>query len=44
MADEPTGRERVGRAIDLMCETFREPPLWAAMELWTAARTDWTRT
>jgi AcrR family transcriptional regulator len=40
MADEPTGRERVDRAIDLMWETFHEPPFWAAMELWTAARTD----
>jgi AcrR family transcriptional regulator len=40
MADEPTGRERVERAIDLMWTTFQEPPFWAAMELWTAARTD----
>jgi AcrR family transcriptional regulator len=40
MADEPHGRERVGRAIDLMWATFQEPPFWAAMELWTAARTD----
>ncbi len=40
MADEPTGRERVDRAIDLMWATFQEPPFWAAMELWTAARTD----
>ena len=34
------GRERVDRAIDLMWATFQEPPFWAAMELWTAARTD----
>jgi AcrR family transcriptional regulator len=40
MADQPPGRERVDRAIDLMWATFQEPPFWAAMELWTAARTD----
>lgn len=40
MADQPVGRERVDRAIDLMWTTFQEPPFWAAMELWTAARTD----
>jgi AcrR family transcriptional regulator len=40
MGDEPTGRERVDRAVDLMWTTFQEPPFWAAMELWTAARTD----
>jgi AcrR family transcriptional regulator len=40
MADGPTGRERVDRAIDLMWATFQEPPFWAATELWTAARTD----
>jgi AcrR family transcriptional regulator len=40
MADQPPGPERVGRAIDLMWATFQEPPFWAAMELWTAARTD----
>ena len=40
MADQPAGRDRVDRAIDLMWATFQEPPFWAAMELWTAARTD----
>jgi len=40
MDDGPTGQERVDRAIDLMWRTFQEPPFWAAMELWTAARTD----
>ena len=40
MADQPPGRERVDRAIDLTWATFQEPPFWAAMELWTAARTD----
>ena len=40
MADQPAGRERVDRAIELMWATFQEPPFWAAMELWTAARTN----
>ncbi|MCZ2857770.1 TetR/AcrR family transcriptional regulator [Blastococcus sp. VKM Ac-2987] len=40
MEDEPAGRDRVDRAIDLMWATFQEPPFWAAIELWTAARTD----
>jgi AcrR family transcriptional regulator len=40
MGDEPPGPERVDRAIELMWTTFQEPPFWAAMELWTAARTD----
>src|SRR3954452_20440756 len=38
MADQPTGPERVDRALDLMWATFQEPPFWAAMELWLAAR------
>jgi hypothetical protein len=40
MADEPLGPERVERAIELLWATFHEPPFWAALELWTAARTD----
>ena len=40
MADVPAGPARVDRAIELMWETFQEPPFWAALELWTAARTD----
>jgi AcrR family transcriptional regulator len=40
MGDQPAGPERVNRAIDLMWATFQEPPFWAAVELWTAARTD----
>jgi AcrR family transcriptional regulator len=40
MADVPAGPLRVERAIELMWETFQEPPFWAALELWTAARTD----
>jgi AcrR family transcriptional regulator len=35
-----TGAERIDRATDLLWETFRQPYFWAAMELWTAARTD----
>jgi AcrR family transcriptional regulator len=33
-------RERCDRATDLLWATFRQPYFWAAMELWTAARTD----
>src|SRR3954449_13475950 len=40
MADQPAGRDPVDRAIERMWATFQEPPFWAAMELWTAARTD----
>lgn len=32
-------RERLDRGIDLMWATFAEPHFWAAVELWTAART-----
>lgn len=32
--------ERLDRAIELMWETFSEPHFWAAVELWTAARTN----
>src|SRR3954468_24606195 len=39
MADQPTGPERIDRALELMWATFQEPPFWAAMELWAAART-----
>lgn len=35
-----TGAERLDRAIELMWETFSEPHFWAAVELWTAARTN----
>lgn len=34
------GGERIDRATDLLWETFRQPYFWAAMELWTAARTN----
>ena len=40
MAGLPPGPGRIDRAIDLMWATFQEPPFWAAVELWTAARTD----
>ncbi|WP_082522763.1 TetR/AcrR family transcriptional regulator [Geodermatophilus sp. Leaf369] len=32
--------ERVDRCVELIWATFFEPPFWAAMELWNAARTD----
>ncbi|MBW0101185.1 TetR/AcrR family transcriptional regulator [Pseudonocardia sp. KRD291] len=34
------GVERVDRATELLWETFRQPYFWAAMELWTVARTN----
>lgn len=40
LADEPHGPARVDRCIELFWETFQEPHFWAAMELWTAARTN----
>ncbi len=40
MSGLPPGPGRIERAIDLMWATFQEPPFWAAVELWTAARTD----
>jgi AcrR family transcriptional regulator len=32
--------ERLDRAVELMWQTFSEPHFWAAVELWTAARTN----
>ena len=40
LAGEPEGRQRVDRCIELFWATFQEPHFWAAMELWTAARTN----
>ncbi|MER6990137.1 TetR/AcrR family transcriptional regulator [Saccharopolyspora hirsuta] len=40
LAGMPEGPRRVDRCIDLLWETFHEPHFWAAMELWTAARTN----
>jgi len=37
--DGLSGAARLDRAIELMWETFSEPHFWAAVELWTAART-----
>lgn len=36
----PPGPQRVDRCIELLWSTFQEPHFWAAMELWTAARTN----
>jgi AcrR family transcriptional regulator len=33
------GAARLDRAVELMWDTFSEPHFWAAVELWTAART-----
>lgn len=38
-AGDLVGVERLDRAVELMWETFAEPHFWAAVELWTAART-----
>jgi AcrR family transcriptional regulator len=38
--DDLTPGQRLDRAIELMWETFSEPHFWAAVELWTAARTN----
>ena len=35
-----TERDRVDLVIDLMWASFHEPHYWAAIELWTAARTE----
>ena len=40
LAGQPEGPQRVDRCIELFWETFQEPHFWAAMELWTAARTN----
>nr|WP_228047196.1 TetR/AcrR family transcriptional regulator [Saccharopolyspora sp. HNM0983] len=40
LAEQPEGRQRVDRCVELLWDTFREPPFWAAIELWTAARTN----
>ena len=38
--DGRPGDERLDRAVELLWETFSEPHFWAAVELWTAARTN----
>lgn len=35
-----TGPARLDRGVDLLWRTFSQPYFWAAVELWTAARTD----
>lgn len=40
LAGEPAGPRRVDRCVELLWSTFQEPHFWAAMELWTAARTN----
>lgn len=40
LAEGLSAGERLDRAIELMWETFSEPIFWAAVELWTAARTN----
>jgi AcrR family transcriptional regulator len=40
LAGEPDGPRRVDRCVELLWSTFQEPHFWAAMELWTAARTN----
>lgn len=38
--DERTVGDRIDVAVDSLWRTFRQPYFWAAMELWTAARTN----
>lgn len=40
LAAEPEGPARVERCVEFLWATFQEPHFWAAMELWTAARTN----
>jgi AcrR family transcriptional regulator len=40
LARHPSGPGRIDRVVDLMWETHHEPHYWAAVELWTAARTN----
>jgi AcrR family transcriptional regulator len=40
LARHPGGVGRIDRVVELMWETHHEPHYWAAVELWTAARTN----
>ncbi len=40
LAAHPGGPGRIDRVVELMWETHHEPHYWAAVELWTAARTN----
>lgn len=42
LSGHPDGPERLERCIELLWATFHEPHFWAAVELWTAARTNET--
>src|SRR6187402_717362 len=37
---DPGGVARIDQAVTLLWSTFRQPYFWAAMEIWSAARTD----
>jgi AcrR family transcriptional regulator len=38
--DGHAGADRIARVVEFMWLTFHEPHFWAAVELWTAARTN----
>jgi AcrR family transcriptional regulator len=40
LGDHLSPVQRLDRAVELMWDTFSEPHFWAAVELWTAARTN----
>ncbi len=40
LAEALTGTDRIAPVVEFMWETFHEPHFWAAVELWTAARTN----
>jgi AcrR family transcriptional regulator len=40
LAGLAAGPRRIERVVELMWETHHEPHYWAAVELWTASRTD----
>jgi AcrR family transcriptional regulator len=40
LSRHPAGPSRIDRVVELMWETHHEPHYWAAVELWTASRTN----
>jgi len=40
LAEALTGADRIAPVVEFMWGTFHEPHFWAAIELWTAARTN----
>jgi AcrR family transcriptional regulator len=40
LTEEIGGADRIARVVEFMWLTFHEPHYWAAVELWTAARTN----